>query len=141
MKRETWIRQIVNFSIRISDIINENKRNELVPGTLSEKLYYKLPVFLQNSIFTIYGWNTSRKRYNHFFYEHLERLKRMQWWSTEKISAYQNEQVRRIVRHAYDTTNFYRNWYDKHGVDISSIKSTSDLKRLPILTKDMVEQL
>jgi phenylacetate-CoA ligase len=132
------IRHIDNFPISISYIITVRKRTELVPGTFSEKLYYKLPVLLQNGIFTIYGWNASRKRYNHFFYEKLERLKRMQWWSTEEIRAYQDEQVRKIVKHAYDTTIFYRHWYEEHGVDVSSIQSTSDLKYLPVLTKDIV---
>lgn len=111
-----------------------------MPGTLSEKIYYKLPIFLQNSIFTIYGWNLSRKRYNRFFYEHLERLKRMEWWSSDKIKAHQDKNVIRIVGHAYDTVPFYRNWYDESRIDIGCIKSTSDLKYLPILTKKIIKE-
>ncbi|MCP4747535.1 MAG: phenylacetate--CoA ligase family protein [Desulfobacteraceae bacterium] len=111
-----------------------------MPDTLSEKIYYKAPVFVQNSIFTLQGWKLARKRYNPFFYKYLEQLKRMQWWSDEQIKLYQDKNIMMIVRHAYDTVPFYRQLYDDNGVDVSRIKSTSDLKHLPVVTKKMVKE-
>ena len=111
-----------------------------MPASLSEKIYYKMPVVIQNGIFSVYGWNLSRKRYNRYFYEHLARLKDMEWWSSEQIEEYQNNRIAKIVTHAYETVPFYRKWYDEHGVDIKRITSISDLQKLPILTKQIVRE-
>ena len=56
-----------------------------MPGSLAEQIYYKMPVLIQNGIFSIYGWTLSRRRYNRFFYDHLARLMEMEWWSSEQI--------------------------------------------------------
>ncbi len=111
-----------------------------MPDSLAEKLYYRLPVFLQNCAFSLYGWHTSRKRYNRHFHEQLARLEQTQWWSAAQIRAFQDEQVALIVRHAYDTVPFYRRWYDENGVDVRQIRGVDDLQRLPILTKQLVRQ-
>ncbi len=111
-----------------------------MPNGLMEKLYYKMPISAQNGIFSLYGWNLARKRYGHSFKAHLERLKRMEWWSKEEIEAYQNKKVIAIVKHAYTTVPFYQKWYQEHGVDINHFHSIADLKTLPILTKQIVRE-
>ncbi|ETR74158.1 MAG: phenylacetate-CoA ligase [Candidatus Magnetoglobus multicellularis str. Araruama] len=111
-----------------------------MPNSVQEKLYYKMPVALQNILFSIYGWNLSRKRYNYWFHYHLARLKKMEWWSSQQIEEYQNKNFVDIVGHAYNTVPFYRKWYDESGVDVGKIKSLSDLSKLPILTKQMVKE-
>ena len=109
-----------------------------MPGSALEKIYYRLPVVLQNCIFSLYGVNLSRKRYNHFFYEHLNQLKKSEWWSQQKIKDYQDNKIRKIVNHAYKTVPFYHKLYDEYGVDINSVNTAEDLQKLPILTKDIV---
>lgn len=105
-----------------------------------ERIYYKLPVFMQNCIFSIYGWHLSRERYNRHFYKHLDRLKEMEYWTSEQIENYQDMKISSLIKHAYNTVPFYRKWYDKEGINIEGIRSASDLKYLPILTKEMVEE-
>lgn len=109
-----------------------------MPGSFSERIYYRMPVLVQNAIFSGHGWNLSRKRYGRFFCERLAMLKEMEWWSSERIEEYQDENAAKIVRHAYETVPFYRNWYEKNGVDINAVRSTADLRYLPILTKQLV---
>lgn len=110
-----------------------------MPGSLWESAYYRLPVFLQNAIFSAYGFKLARSRYSRHFYAELERLKRTEWWSAAEIADHQNRMVASIVRHAYETVPFYRRWYDEHGVDIRRIATIDDLQRLPILTKQLVK--
>jgi len=110
-----------------------------MPGSLAEQIYYKMPVLVQNGIFSIYGWTLSRRRYNRFFYDHLARLMEMEWWSSEQIEEYQNQRITEIVRHAYGTVPFYRKWYDEHGIDVDRINSISDLNKLPVLTKNIAK--
>jgi phenylacetate-CoA ligase len=111
-----------------------------MPDSVLEKIYYKMPVPLQNAIFSAYGWNLSRKRYNHCFHHHLNRLKEMEWWSSDQIEEYQNKCFVDVVRHAYTTVPFYQKWYDECGVDVENIKSLDDLTKLPILTKQMAKE-
>ena len=42
----------------------------------------------------------------------------------------------RSIRHAYEQVPFYRKKYDEAGVDINSIRTVDDIKRLPFVTKD-----
>lgn len=109
-----------------------------MPGSLSEKIYYQTPEFIQNIIFSIHGYFLSRKRYNRFFHAHLERLKKSEWWAEDHIRRYQDENIRNIVNHAYNTVPFYKKFYDEHGVDVKKIVCAGDLQKLPVLTKDMV---
>jgi len=111
-----------------------------MPGSITEKIYYKMPVVFQNVLFSVYGWNLSRKRYNQWFHDNLTRLKKMEWWSAKQIEEYQNKCFVDIVSHAYNTVPFYRKWYDEYGLDVGKIKSLSDLSTLPILTKQMVKK-
>jgi phenylacetate-CoA ligase len=46
----------------------------------------------------------------------------------------------RAIRHAYENVPFYRRKYDEAGVDINSIRSAEDLKRLPFVTKDEIRE-
>ena len=84
-----------------------------MPNSIFENAYYKMPIAAQNAIFSAYGWHLSRLRYNHYFQNHLQNLKKMEWWSSSEIEDYQNKCFVEVVRHAYKTVPFYRQWYDE----------------------------
>lgn len=107
---------------------------------ITHNIYYSMPIFLQNSIFSLYGLKLAKQRYNQFFNKYLNDLKESEWWPADKIKAYQNERIQSIVRHAYETVPFYRRWYSEHGVNINQIQNISDLKKLPVLTKELVRE-
>ena len=46
----------------------------------------------------------------------------------------------RAIRHAYKHVPFYRRKYDEAGVDIDSIRSAEDIKRLPFVTKEEIRE-
>jgi len=109
-----------------------------MPGGTLERIYYELPVWLQNGILSLYGLQLARIRYNPHFYSLLSSLKESEWWSHQQIRARQDERIGAIVRHAYRTVPFYRRWYDEHGVDVERVTTADDLQRLPLLTKQTV---
>lgn len=104
----------------------------------TQRLYDRLPNTLQDAAFSLYGFKVGRQRYNPAFRVYLDKLKLSEWWSTGDIRSFQDQKVAEIVRHAYETVPFYQRWYKQHGVDVTSIRSCSDLAKLPVLTKDMV---
>lgn len=48
------------------------------------------------------------------------------------------EHVKKMVDHAYYNTKFYKNYYDDCGFDIKSLKSFSDINRIPLVSKDIL---
>lgn len=51
---------------------------------------------------------------------------------------YQLKKVQQLIAYAYAHTRYYRNLFDLHGIKPSDIKSLDDMKKIPVLTKDIV---
>lgn len=56
-------------------------------------------------------------------------------WDEEKLVKYQNKQLRKVVKYAFDYVPFYHELYRSAGVRASDIKSVGDLNKLPIVRK------
>lgn len=67
-------------------------------------------------------------------------LERSQWRSPEEIRAGQWRELRALLRHAYDTVEYYRAAWDAAGVRPEDIRCPEDLVHLPILTKADVRE-
>lgn len=65
-------------------------------------------------------------------------LKKSETFSRKQLEELQLQRLQSIVRHAYETSAFYRRHFEKAGILVSDIKSLDDLARLPFLTKDDV---
>jgi len=48
--------------------------------------------------------------------------------------------LQNIIKHAYDTVPYYKQIFDKAGVNPETINSADDLKKLPVLTKDDIQE-
>lgn len=68
----------------------------------------------------------------------LKQIQEMSTWSREKVAAWQEQKLQLFVRHAYEHTVYYRNLFVELGLKPEDIKDASDLKKLPVLTKDEV---
>ena len=61
-----------------------------------------------------------------------------------KNSLYQKRQfrkLRRIVRYAYQNSNFYRNLYDTSGFHPDNLQSFSDLNEIPMITRNDLKKV
>jgi phenylacetate-CoA ligase len=58
-----------------------------------------------------------------------------QWWSKERIAAYQLERLREVVSNAAKNVPGYRLKFAEHGVGPESIGTLDDIRRFPCLTK------
>lgn len=104
------------------------------------KFYQNLPVFLQNIVCSAYGYRIKKQRFGNFFQKKLEWLEKSQWWTKSEIENYQNEQLRKLVKHAYDTVPYYKNLFKNNKLSTDDIKSKNDLYKIPILTKETVRK-
>lgn len=67
-------------------------------------------------------------------------LEESQWWDEQKIREYQNEEVQKLIAHAYERVPFYHREMDIRGIKPKDIETTEDLHRLPIVNKQMMLQ-
>lgn len=59
------------------------------------------------------------------------------YWLQHKLAE---RRVIQNVRQAYKNVPYYKEKYDKAGIDIKTIKTVNDLKRLPYITKDEIRE-
>ena len=61
-------------------------------------------------------------------------------WLPEKLQCSQEEQLRRLLRHAYDHVPLYRRLYNEAGFRPEMFCSLDDLKRVPTLPKRLLKE-
>lgn len=102
--------------------------------------YSNLPVYMQNIACSLVGLKIRHERYNKVFRKTLKFLRQSQWWSFEDQKAYQDEKLRFIIEHAYQTVPYYREIFEAVKLTPGDIRSTEDLCKLPILDKKTVRK-
>lgn len=55
-----------------------------------------------------------------------------------EMKAYKEKRFIEIFRRAYTKSDFYKNLYRNAGISIEDIQCVDDIKKLPIVTKDMI---
>lgn len=63
-------------------------------------------------------------------------LKKSEQWSEDRLISYQIQQLKNLLSHAVSTVPFYKGNYKDWGIEIGKIKNLSDLKQIPIMTKE-----
>ncbi len=66
----------------------------------------------------------------------LGQLRDLQWQPLSTVMADQSKRLQRLVRHAADTSPFYRARFAQAGIDANKVRTIADLAKLPLLSKD-----
>ncbi len=105
-----------------------------------KKIYDKCPIFLQNWILTGYNAILNKERYwgRYPFYHQL--LTETQWYSKQELEAYQDEQLQKLINHAYGTVPYYRQIFEERKLKPADIKTQDDLHKLPVLTREDIKR-
>jgi len=70
--------------------------------------------------------------------KNLDFLKESQWWSKEQMIEYQNNKLQKLIIHAYDNVEYYNKLFKEYGINPKDIKTKSDLKKIPTITKEEI---
>ena len=65
-------------------------------------------------------------------------LERTQWWSSKRLRELQTGYLRRLVRHAFDHTEYYRDELEERRLRPEQIDDLSALRALPVLDRATV---
>lgn len=110
----------------------------MVDNLALEYVYGKLPVSFQDLLCSYYGRKEARIRFSEVFQRHFDDLLTMENWSASEAAAYQDEQLHRLIQHAYDSVPYYRDLMKELKLTPADIRSREDLPKLPILSKEDV---
>jgi len=77
---------------------------------------------------------------NPYYVEWLNFLKSTEKWTQEQIHHYQLEEIKKIVKHAYENTAGYRKLYDSVGIKPDDIKTIEDFRKLPFIEKKVIQE-
>ena len=75
---------------------------------------------------------------------HPELLRLLQLHHEEELLPYEVRRERQFIRlkemitYAYVHTRYYRNLFDEYGIVLSQIQDFTDVRKIPVLTKDIV---
>lgn len=101
-----------------------------------EKVYDKSPISIQNLMVSLSGYQKNRTRYGKTYYEYRKFLQDFDQWSLDDKLEYQKIELIKFIRYAYEKSKFYQELYQ--GIDLDSIQSIYDLKKLPVVDKEML---
>lgn len=103
-----------------------------------ENLYDKSPLFIQNLMVSVSGYQRNRARYGKVYWAQREFLKEFDKLNLEEKLTYQENKFIEFIKYAYENSEFYRELYK--DTDIERIKKLSDIKKLPIVDKEILRQ-
>ena len=105
--------------------------------SLSQTLYYAMPVAAQNLMVTTYGYYLKRKRHG----ADADGIRRLiaasRSWSAEDVARYQSRQLSRILAAASRAPYYHEAWAK---IDLQKIAAIDHLVQLPLLPKETVRR-
>lgn len=112
-----------------------------MPSNKIQSLYFVLPIPLQNILVSLKGLSLRLRRNRKQYRISRQAISsRDEVWEGEDFKNFQNMQLWYLLEHAYNNVPFYKEFYDKHSVNVASIKSVEDLGRLPVLEKETIKK-
>lgn len=104
--------------------------------SMSQFIYDHSPIFIQNILVSLKGYSNIGKRYGKEYYRYRAFLEEFDKWSLSHKKDYQQKELINFIQFVYKHSPFYRKLYGK--IDISTIQTVEDLKKLPIVDKEML---
>lgn len=74
------------------------------------------------------------------FYPTYKKLVKNQWNTYEELKLDQEKKLRHLIGFAYENVPYYHNLFKSLDISPGDIKTTEDLEKLPILTKDTIKE-
>lgn len=75
-----------------------------------------------------------------FIKKEINEVEKLYKMSDEELYRYKEEKFLKLFRRAITKSKFYKEFYGNAGIGIKDIQSLEDIKKLPVLTKDMVRK-
>ena len=93
---------------------------------------------MQHLLVSAYGWQWKRRRFGGIYKKEYTVAKERESFTMQQWQAFQQQQLTKILLHAYENVPYYKSNFNKAGFNISVIKNISaeNILSLPVLTKE-----
>ncbi len=105
-----------------------------------ERAYHATPAPVQNLLLSAYGLKLRSERFNERYRAWTRFLEESERYSRGELEAYQDERLRRLIRHAYERVPYYRGIMRERGLAPGDIQSREDLHKLPVLGREVIRR-
>lgn len=108
--------------------------------SLFNSIYNQSPALFQNLMVSAYGYAWKKRRFGGIFETELIKAKDRENFSIELWNNYQQQQLTKILLHAFNHVPFYKKHFSDAGFSEKEIAQIdlSTLQNLPILSKEML---
>lgn len=103
-------------------------------------LYSRLPQLLQHGVCSLEGWRIQKDRFGEPFPALLTEAEKRTFVPVDRVRAYRNQRLHAFVRHCARTIPYYQRRFKELGISPDDVRTLEDLKGLPILTKEEVQE-
>ena len=103
-------------------------------ASLATRLFWAVPA-LRDVAATLKGLQLHRQRYGRLYHDTIATIETRDTWTRDALLAYQEEQLRRVVKHAVAHVPFYRKMFMERGLSADDIACVEDLRKLPMVSK------
>ncbi len=100
--------------------------------------YNKLPVGMINAIAPIYHLMPESIQFTPAFTRECKRIKKIHMLTGEELHREENRYFRRLIRYAYEHTEYYKELFDQTGIAPNDISTVKDIQKIPFLTKELL---
>ncbi len=106
---------------------------------LAERIVWAVPA-LGNLAATFRGWQFHRQRHGPVYRRTVVEILERDTWPRERILAFQEQELRRLTRHAATRVPHYRKVFEQRGLSPDDIQTVADLPKLPCVEKQTLRQ-
>ena len=108
-------------------------------GHISDVVYSHSPVWVQNVLVSLRGWEYRHVRSNDILIrQQASFLEKSEQWSADDFDKYQTEQMRFLLSVAFEHVPWYRELKRQMGCNVEDFRTVEDLRLLPLLNKSQV---
>lgn len=108
--------------------------------SIIDNIYSKSPIYFQNILLNLKAIELYFERYGSKFWKLFDEFQKNQWLSEVELTEYQNEKLKLLIKHAYETVPYYNNLMNNLKLKPDDIKTIEDLRKLPLITKDIIKK-
>ena len=116
--------------------MNEGRMSLSNENAFTHLIYDNCPIFIQNLFVSYFGKRNWQARFNGYFFERLESLKKTEWLSHDDLNKLQIAKLQEVLKKASVGSVYYRNLFENAGFHPDALGSLNALRQLPILEKE-----
>ena len=101
-------------------------------------IYFKLPIFLQNLIITLYGFSWKNKRFGGVFEIEKKHFLSREYFTIEEWQNYQLIKFRELILYSFKNVPYYTELFNRIGLNEDKIKNfeLDEIQQIPYLEKN-----